>query len=468
MSQGAPAFKILFLLDPDLPRAKQKQLLTWVTNLRAQAAVETITDTPSESQIIEKVQKATPDLILLPWKLYLQWRKLELALGSARTQGPTTCAYSNEVLSFSDYPDTADRSRVLWLDLLSLSATESQLMTRCLLDPKKRSGLKPLLRPSTPILADTWTGSDQLGPRLDSILSLPAIKEGEWARRTPAIRVCLEALWSLVFELGPLKGDLAKALAAKIPKAYFQIAVDPNCIAFRLCYTRANSVPIGVVNAFRPRLSGDLNVASVLNQFSDFIRVHAIAETQDLEITVLLLPGAPSERFAGGLRSLWIEPLAPGLVSEPIYEEPGPQSPQLKKLFPNGVPISGTPKAGEPMDRDKVKELLTRMKSELQVRDDLIRDLKAGGVGTLQPSSPLRVEELIEALGLRIQEQIEQLRGLENRYATLNRTAPFSAEIEAIKRQLAQERERTQAVMGQLSQLFAKLAPRPPDQKKAG
>jgi len=285
----------------------------------------------------------------------------------------------------------------------------------------RRSGVLPLLAAGTRVHAELWHPGQPQGARGDVVLSIPEIAQGPFAARANAIRICLTALWSLVYDEGPGKGDHSRATAgAGQVRAGFFVAADAGTLVLRLCYPMAQWKPHDALKAFWPDAQAPSRAAQLLLRFADLVRVHSIADAPEVEVTCAFFESAPAERAPVEMRTLWVDPIAQALVEEHPYPEPGPAFPYLVAL-PQAAASAPARAGGDGAEGAKdraILELKTRvneLRRRVAEKEETIRELRVGGVGTAAPLPPPDAESLLEAFQARYLEARFQLRTLEKR-----------------------------------------------------
>lgn len=426
-------------MDDRVSRDKIGILTDTVKALRRRFDIELLKGQEiSEEALIERVEKGKYHLILAPLHRYEEWVRLEGAFGISRNSGPTFAGYFCEPTPFFDLPQPSGHLRSIILDLAHLTPSELLTLVGALADEHCRSGLKALLEPNTPVYCENWYGEQGQGNRIDQVLSVYEISQGPWIRRSSAIRIILSALWSLVYEEQSKRAvPSVNSTLPQAPKGYFQMGADSNCLAFRLCYENIPRLtPSEAIQKFWPDKMGSTQAAQLLLKYSDMVRVHPIAETGTLEVVVALFKSAPAEEHPDESRTLWIEPLAQKLIHELPDEIPGPKSPHLRALFPNS---QNQPKLSL-IATGKIKEL----QDKLAEQDDLIRELRSGGVGVAPPLPPPDAEALLEAFQQRYFEAKYEIRKFEMQIEDMNQrgASPQQIEILNLKMEALANREK--------------------------
>jgi hypothetical protein len=290
---------------------------------------------------------------------------------------------------------------------------------------------------------------------MDHLLAVPEIASSEWIRRAPALRIMLTALWSLIYEEGPGKSEFAQATTThQSPRAYFQVAADSRTLVMKLHYSMPSWTAKDVVAAFWPDAKRPNAAAQLLLKHSDLLRVHLLPENSDIEVVAALTLSAPSETSHAHLHTLWIDPLTANAVHETPYELPSPAQKQLR-LLPS-VTVAEPVKTRAAIEADSqlaemeakqrqlndVAQKMREVRRKLADREDLIRDLKAGGVGAFAPFShggPPDGEALLEAFHERFLEASFQIQEFESELLALEARPPTDerrVEIEQLRKRI--------------------------------
>jgi hypothetical protein len=468
---------IAIMVDERLSRERGAILTRIINSLRQFTKVELLGGSITEDQLIKKMETTNYDLVLLPWYRYLSWSRAEAFWGLTRTSGPTLAGYFCEQLLPYEIGEHAEHLRGIFLDFANLQTGEVHTIFKSLYKDVHRSGIKPLIDPDAKIYVEHWYGNQGLGTRIDSVLGLSEFQDPAWAKRTSAMRICLSALWSLIYEDGPGKTEFNQLTTANVPKAYFQIAADREVAVFRLGYSLPNSSSKDAIAVFWPNPKLPAAPAQLLLKYADFVRVHSVAGTNDIEVVVGFFPSAVAEQAHGQVHTLWVEPIAANLFTEPFFEAPGPNSPRLRPL-PHGSayvkdprdnniravnspgsaanqnsgpilrpstgaanqnsglvprPVTTTTAATEEQPTAKIIELL----SIIQKREATIQELKSGGVSTAQPLAPPDPESLPEAFQERYFDAKYQIRQLELEIVALEKRNATPEEINNLKQKMA-------------------------------
>jgi hypothetical protein len=453
---------IALIIDERLSRDRRGTLSRVINALRHWATVELIAGEIEEPDLIKKLEAEKYSLVLAPWYRYLNWSRVEAHFGLTRSSGPTFAGYFCEPLKPSEIGPQADHLRAILLDFAGLAAHEAALLVRSLIVDRDRSGLRPMLDPTTPVYTENWHGSQGLGMRIDNVMGLPEIARHEWNSRGPAARILLSALWSLVYEEGPGKNELRQASVSdeKTPRACFQVAASAVTLSMRLCYAMPGWSAKDALAAFWPDTDNPTGAAQLLLKYSDALRVHTLSGTNDVEVVASLFRARPAEKVHSTLHTLWVEPLQPQLVSEIPFETPPPGShlnpnallKALPPVMPESARRSSAPGASSPASGHTAGSLtssegaqakerfifesavkLRELKRVIADRDETIRELKAGGVGTATPLPPPDAEGLLEAFQQRYQEARFQIRQFELQIAELEQSGPGRLNQEAVQ-----------------------------------
>ncbi len=442
--QGKKYGTIAFVIDERLSREKSSMLARVVASARGYADVKTLSGDTTEESLVKQLETMSANLVLVPWYRYLAWSRVEALYGLTRTSGPTFAGYFCEQLLPYELGGQADHLRAILIDFTNPEGSEIHTTLRSLVSPPRRSGIRPLLETASPVYCENWYQGQGLGARMDAVLALPEIANTDWSKRANSIRLCLNAFWSLIYEEGPGKGEITQALGSKSPRAYFQIGVNARCVAMRLCYSMPQWSPKDTLGQFWPEPKRPTSAAQLLLRYADFLRVHTVAENQDIEVVATLFPSAAAERGFGQVHTLWVEPITAQLITEAPFEAPGPAK---KHLLPlpltggGGGPRLATDDAARAGIGHKAKDRfiveaavkIRELKNLLAERDDMINELRAGGVGTSQPMPPPDAESLLEAFQERYFEARFQIRQFEISIAQLERGGATPEQIEALR-----------------------------------
>ncbi len=487
MSRGQTKIgKIQFVMDERLSREKNSLLSRRLAMIKHFAEVQVLPASTTEDQMLLKLKEQSPQLVLAPWHRYLAWSRVEAFYGLTRTSGPTFAGYFCEPLLPHEIGETADHLRAILLDFSAPQTPDIAKLVAALLVDRRRTGLTPLVEGRTTIYYENWYSGQGLGHRMDAVMGIPEVALGPFASRGNAIRLCLGALWSLVYDSGPGKGDFSRNIGTSMPKAYFQIAADRRMLFLRLIYSAAGWSPKEVLASFWPRAKQPLSPVQVLHGAAESLRVHWIAESSDLEITVGFNAGLDAESSMEQLRTLWIEPVTTNIISEVPFEVSGPNAASLRPLpgLGQSSPSSGTPTgASRPgsltgLSEEHQERLLIDaagkirdLKRLVAARDDQLRELRNGGVGTAPPLPPPDFEGLIDAFKARISDAGHELRQLEQQLSFISSTPDEGhrgAELEKLRARIAEATARQESWATKLAELIAQLRMIYPKGRKAG
>lgn len=416
---------IAIVVDERLSR-ERGQILTRVINaLRSHAQIDMLGSSTDEDILLQKLQAKQYSLVLAPWYRYLSWSRAEAFYGLTRTSGPTFAGYfADQVLPY-EVGEQADHQRAILLDFTHLKNSEIVTLVKALARDKTRYGIRALLDDKAAIFSEHWYSGQGLGVKFDTLMSIPEIAKSDWAKRSNALRVCVSALWSLVYEEGPGKSEMAAAIGTKTPKGYFQVGVDSNNLVLRLCYPMNGWTSKDTLKTFWPDATHPTRPAQLLLKYADYLRVHNIADTPEIEIVAGFMESAPSESAHAKLHTLWIEPLSQALTqAEPVGEVPSASAPHLRGFPSSNYSVEGPKTAAAPAVDDaqlKAKDRfiaeaankIRELKKMIEERDQHIKELRAGGVGTAPPMAPPDGEALLEAFQERYFEARLQIRQFE-------------------------------------------------------
>ena len=307
--------------DASLGRERQASLQkTWAL-LRTLGKVTVLSNKTSQEQLLKHLEENHAQLVLLPWQLYLEWSRVEAYYGLTRTSGPTVAGYFSSPLERHDLGALTHYHRAILLDFSSTRPLERLRLVNSLLHEKFRAGIRPLIGEKAPLFYEDWLGSHPPGATLDSLITLPALRVEPWNTRLAGIQLITLALWNLAFEQGRslARGNwLTKIHAGKV-HARFEIGMDSELLAIRLRYSQSTNHSKVIVREFWPQTENyeaPSDFRQLLLQQSDFLRIHPVSESHEVEIVAGLLRSAPALHRPGDLRTLWIEPLLLQLMAE--------------------------------------------------------------------------------------------------------------------------------------------------------
>jgi hypothetical protein len=377
--------KLLILPDERLSQQKTINLNRLINRFRIFANVRTLRPRLSEDEMLAQITIEAPDLVLIPWHRYLEWKKVEGYFGITRTSGPTVAGYHCSEMVPRDMGLTANYYRAILLDLGSSQPAECSLLVRALMSDQTRAGILPLFETNTRIYCDPWFVVEGVGRRLDAILGLPELAEHDWLTRSNTIRILVSTLWSLVFDENRGSNELRRAAAAQTPSASLQVGASAQCLALRLSYTTPGKGPKDALADFWPTLENPSGASKLLQRHSDCLRVHRFTAGVETEVLAILFRSAGAERAPERLHNLWIEPLDEELSLEAPFPGMGSGGGHLASL-PGAsltIPRAATSTKLETIESHvkKLEARLEALRHELRERDTLIAELKRGGVG---------------------------------------------------------------------------------------
>ncbi|MEK6704152.1 MAG: hypothetical protein AABZ06_00015 [Bdellovibrionota bacterium] len=461
MDPRRPAYKIAFILDDRLPKQKSAVLMSHVNAIRQLGEVQLFKCEKTESDLINIFTENQFHLILAPWHKYLTWSRLEALYGLNRTSGPTFAGYHCELISLNEQPPYL---RTILLDFSAPSTSETVLTVRSLINDISRSGIKSLLSHSTTIYQDTWAGPQSLGNKLDSVMRIPEITNYHWTRRSTALRICICALWSLVYEEGPGKTERENS---GIPRADFQIAADTNCLIMRICYYMPSWSPKAALQEFWPDGGRPAAPSQLLARYSDFLRVHTIVEAGDVEITAALFRSGMSEKKPGHIHTLWVEPISARIVRELPFSNPL-KDPAMKPLITNTAQENAIPQAAgdsrlakhSENDEEKYQliqeaaEKVRALKNLLNDRENKIMEMRSGGISTAKLPPPPGPENLVEALREHLVESILKIKQFEQELTSLEANGAAKNEIESLHVKITNQTKKEQVWIDKLERVI--------------
>lgn len=408
--QGSKPFTIGFVTDPCLSREKTQIALRALNSLRNFAEIRYYPGTLSEEDLVQRVQRETLDLLMVPWHAYLHYQKIEAQFGLTRTHGPTMVGYFAEDVSPVELQEEDHHFRAILIDLNRLATAEASNILRSLLRDSTRWGLRPLLQPSTPLHFESWSAQVGMGFRIDTVLGLNEITNSHWAKRANSVRVLISALWSVIFDNGPGKADRQRSGADRTSRAYFEVGVDPHCLAFRLCYSEPGWRVKDVLHQFWPGALTPSAAGQIIFQYSDLLRVHVDPDSSEIEIVAALFPSGPSERATDLMRTLWIEPLSNMTRLERFTESPETQEHYHKPLVTHHALIGNA--------AEKIDDL----RKQVESKDEEIAELRTKGAAKenvfIYPAG-LDGEQLIDIVNRRLVENKAKIKSLQSQFQAL-------------------------------------------------
>ena len=431
-----PRPEIGFVMDARLSPERTQLLMRAVNTLRRWATVHVFEGTTVEGGLIDRLTAKPVQLLIAPWHMYFKWNRLEAHFGLTRTSGPTFAGYFAEPLGHADLPqEPSGWLRMILLDFFGVSAFEISLVVQTLIKDTQRAGLLPLLKPQTALLKENWGPGEKLGPKLDRLAELPLLHSEfglpQWFARRHGLRICLEALWSRVYEGGP-------------SKAQFELGADERIFALRLLYPMKSSSPRSLLEEFSPLYGHQSSspTARLLKQHGDLVRVHCAPDSPDIEIVVAFFPSAPAEGYPERLKSLWIEPLSSRIMAGSLEEE-------LARAKSHVAALTGP--TGKEKQILEAQDKIVELRRTVRTRDEQIRELRAGGVGVAPRLSPPDAEGLLEAFQERYFQARFEIRQLELQIAKAQKEGASPAEFQDLNL-------RIQALMNREQSWIRKLA----------
>lgn len=441
---------IVLVMDDRLSRERSHILTRTLNAMRQEFNFELVSGEITEAQVLSRIQQAPVHLLLVPWYRYLAWTRVEALFAQNRGQGPLFAGYIGEPTSAEELGERTERARLALIDFAHPSTPEILAWVNRMADEKLRSGLRPMLAQPGIVHTENWSAQAGLGLRIDAVLGLPEITRSvDWLKRAPSIRLTLLALWSLIYDEGPGKAGSTPGTA----KACFQLTADAGTLAFRLCYSMPGWGPKEAVAAFWADPSRPASAARLLQQHADFVRVHLLGDGPDVEVTVgFHASGASDPRK---LATLWIDPISPRLVSEIPFQTPDANTPYLRALNPGAAPAT----AASAPDDGKLKKFMIEAATRIRdlrravvEKDEVIRELRSGGVGTSQPLPPPDAEGLLEAFQARYFEAQLQIRQLEVQIQKAEAAGASPQLLEAIRAKIAELSARERAWIAKIQE----------------
>ncbi len=342
MSPGQP--RIAILSDSRLSRERGQILDRAFYSLGAYANIQYLPADSDEAGVLKSLEAAKEPfhLVLVPWYRYLAWSKIEAFYGLTRTSGPTFAGYFGDRVMPYELGEQAGQNRAIILDYYKISREESIRMTLAVASDKLRWGIEPILDEKSKIwFTEVETHSPTFAGKLMSDLVL--LEQAPWNSRSLQIQSALIALLS--FNLSSQS------------KGALNISGDAHSLVFRFVFTMAGwNSPKDALSCFWPNLSPTWSAAYLLRKATDWLRVHFIPETRQVEMIAGFSAHAPSLENPDELKTFWIEPLSVALVKETAV----------------GEPLSSK----NPLD-----ERIRSLEQKLKDSEKLVQEMKSGGVG---------------------------------------------------------------------------------------
>jgi|GEM_PF-1386470 len=441
---------ILFIMDDRLSREKLAILRRVTTLLRETYSLEVLNDPVSESDLLTKLETTKPyDLVLAPWHRYAVWNRIENYFGLNRLGGATFAGYFAENLKYSEFVPRADQFRGILLDFANTAVNEILLLIRSLITEVSRTGLIPILEKNALVYCDSWSDPLELGRKMDSLIATPEYFKYDWGKRSTAVRIVFQSLWTMAF--GEVTSAPERIRAAK---GYFQSGADGNILALRLICPVYKKTPREMLLSLWPDPNDPFSATQLLVKYADAVRVHPFNESSEMEVTALFFKSAPSELANGKFQTLWIDPISAKSLNEAPFEMPHARAPHLKKFPAPSYSVSETlneaknteeklsQNSDDKMDAKnrlvlqaaaKIKELAQLLVS----RDELIQELRSGGVSTAPALPAPDADALLEAFQQKYFETRYQIRQFEIQIQDIEKNGANPEQIELLRLKIA-------------------------------
>ena len=272
--------------------------------LKAKLNMEVLSSTLTENEVVEYLEKNPCSLILLPWYKYLAWKKIENHFGALRMQGPTVAGYFADAILPFEFSKIPNFNRLILLDFYRFEQNEIEAMIITLSTEESRAGISSFLEKNTQIFHTKWYQQDHSNTRcVDAAMSIPLFKTTQWSNRTSEIRIYLTALWIMVFKDRHFVQGSESCGEIEILEANKRLLI-------RLSFEHQELTLKHTMEQLWPNDSQDKDeIIRELVRHSDFLRIQHFPESHQVEILAFFTPDAPSIRYPGEIRGLWIEPL---------------------------------------------------------------------------------------------------------------------------------------------------------------
>ncbi len=464
--------RVACLMDDRLTRERMHQLVRTLGIVKQTTQFQLWADL-TEAQLLKKVETEKPNLLLLPWHKYLPWSKVDPFFGSNRVGGTLVSGYFAEPVKWEELGTEPGRGRMALLDLAHPTPQEAVQIVTMMADEARRGGLQSWIETGA-AYSDLWWAGSPLGTKIDTVLALPQLAQGEWPKRVPAIRLIMNALWSVIFDEGPGKiSDLNR----RAPKAGFQVGINGYTLAMRLGFmmpswgTNASTLKEGLKDLW-PDAQQPGRPWQLLHQHADFIRVHSVHETGEIELVVALLASAPSRQSPNRMRTLWADPISvKHIAREPLIPKIGDAPAAAANAGAPGAGAAQAAGGGNPAvqanailaavtaERAKFKTFLSDtankmrdLKKAVVDREEVIRELRSGGVGTAPPLPPADGAALLEAFQQRYFEAQFQMRQIQIQIDRAEKEGATPLQIEQMRKKILALSEQEKGWISQIQQ----------------
>lgn len=408
--------QVAFVLDDRLSRDHTRILLRVVNLIRSQAQVELIS-TNSEDEVLKRLESVPYKMVFAPWYNYVKWKRVDSYFGPRRSSGSVFMGYVAQPTDFSEITTPPDFQRSLIFDFCKLTDQEILYHVVAAGIEESRSGHfslhEPVKKNNLKVYVDVWKSDSTLGHRIDSIFKLPELKESPWVKRSLSIQLLLQAFYELIFPVqsaGGLADQISGQKSGQAVKAVLQIGISEAAFTLRLCASRFRITQLDWQKRLFSHISGPSSPEVVIRKNADFFKTLYVPDSTEAELVAALTLSAPQESNPNGIRTLWIDQLAPKFWKEPLIPDEN-ILPEIYQMFPRPTNsgTASTPTLGSTnLSPSQLAELKSKMQKtqiqisqlseEIRIRDVFIQELKTGGVGSVQKFDPPGVIELIDAL----------------------------------------------------------------------
>jgi hypothetical protein len=433
-----PLGKIIFIPDQTISREKNRSLTQRLNVLRRKAQLQLLPEKVSEEELIQNLKGDEFTLVLAPAHKYLRWNKVEGAFGPSRKTGPAFAGYFAQNIEEKEKTHLFERltPRLLLFDFEKSTPSETLIWISALAQEKQRFGLEPLISPDATIYFDRWDESSDVFLKMEKTLALPEVQSELWKPHLNTLRISLLGLWSWIYEEGPGKETLSQSQRAK---ALFLISANEKNVYMRISTVFPGWRQKDLLSAFSKSLEKKSSPFSLFFQNADFIRLQTIDDGPDLDLTL----GFSAEGFLDAasqkIPTLWIEPIGSSLI-ESIHHDSLPEDFSSRYQPLNAVSSSQTRQSNSNrLISEKINQKMGRLiednqklKQDLREHQEVIRELKNGGVGSAPPLAPPDVPALIEALQEKYFDGQFQIRQFEYDIQKVNRLGGDEKVIKAL------------------------------------
>ena len=460
--------RILYVPDATLASDSRYKIGRSFVQLKAyNCKVEPWKFKPTEQDILKAVRENPPDILLAPWRLYLDWKKIEGEFGFSRVHGPTFCGYFTKPIKSEQIINQLDERRALLIDFYRLLPQEAALLLSTLAHPECRSSVCHHFKEDTPIFYEDWYENEGLTHRADLISGILDQIQPEWIVRMHAIRICLFSFWSLVFDYGPGKENVFRSSThPNSKKARLEFAADSVHLMFKITFEKPSQYSSYSFKQFWLDQLDATHPAQMLLRFSDAVEVHTVSESEQIEIKIHFFFSNSASKDFSSLKTAFLEPISNTSVnvgkSEGNFIEYQKKKPEVidrsaekeeaqKELFQKQIA--------------NTNQLIDTLKEEINTLKDKIAEYKLGGVGLKNLYSKEDIKSVVTLFQNELQKIAKEIDDVKEITHKIHQTEgiPFHI-IHPLHLKVQQAQSAHLSISEKLNGLLARLV----DAKKAG